>query len=123
MANPKGRWTGNSAYKPEMCEYVPSLYENGESDVEVAHALGISKRSLYEWINTKPEFALAIEEGKQRSEVWWHKLGRAGAAGKVNIQARVWLANMKNRFNWVESERVESNITLHVHEDTLKDLK
>lgn len=125
MADPKGRWTGNSAYRPEMCQEILELYENGESDAEVAYALGISKRTFYTWIKDKPEFAHAVEDGKMISECWWQKLGRAGAAGKVDIQARVWLANMKNRFGWVESEKSDTTSTVNItlHEDTLKGLK
>lgn len=114
MANPKGRWTGKSAYRPEMCEQVLELYINGESDVEVAVALGINKSTLYTWIKEKPEFAAAISTGKDLSECWWQKLGRAGASGKVKIQARVFIANMNNRFGWrenpLEAEREDENI-------------
>lgn len=107
MANPKGAYNGNGKYKAEMCERVLELYKNGESDAEVAVALDISKQTLYKWIKDKPDFAIAIERGKTLSECWWQKLGRAGASGKVNIQARVYIANMKNRFGWVENPLTE----------------
>ena len=117
-------YRGCGKYRPEMCDRVLSLYQNGESDVEVAVALDISKNTFYEWVREKPEFAEAVHKGKGVSECWWQKLGRAGAAGKVDIQARVWLANMKNRFGWVESEKSEQNITVTRNPaDALKELK
>lgn len=117
-------YTGNGKYKAAMCDKVLELYQNGESDVEVAAALDISKNTFYEWVREKPDFAEAVHKGKGLSECWWQKLGRAGAAGKVDIQARVWLANMKNRFGWVESEKSEQNITVTINPaDALKELK
>ena len=109
MAHPDGVYNGNGKYKKEMCERVIQLYKNGESDVEVAAALNISKSMFYRWIKdpTKAEFAEAVEKGKTLSEVWWQRLGRAGAAGKVPIQARVFIANMRNRFGWVENALID----------------
>lgn len=115
MANPKGCYNGNGKYKKEMCEQILKHYVNGESDAEVAVALNISKSMLYRWIKEKPEFADAVSKGKSLSECWWQKLGRAGAAGKCKIQARVYIANMNNRFGWRENplasdEKAEENL-------------
>ena len=115
MADPKGHYTGNGKYEKSMCERVLELYKNGESDVEVAVGLNISKSMFYRWIKEKAEFAAAVEKGKCVSEVWWQKLGRAGAKGAIPIQARVYLANMKNRFGWQENpfqedDKVDENI-------------
>ncbi len=103
MANPKGCYSGHGKYKPEMCARVPGLYLKGESDAEVAFALDVSKAMFYRWINQYPEFAEAVEIGKTVSECWWQKLGRDGAAGKINVQAKIFISNMKNRFGWREN--------------------
>ncbi len=124
MANPKGCYTGNGKYKKEMCAQVLEHYKNGESDAEVAVALDVSKQMLYRWIKDKPEFAEAIERGKTLSECWWQRLGRAGASGKVKIQARVFIANMNNRFGWrenpLEDDKPDEN--LRIISDSLKAL-
>lgn len=114
MANAKGAYTGNGKYRKEMCEQILQHYLNGESDAEVAVALDVSKQMFYRWIKDKPDFAEAVQRGKTLSECWWQKLGRAGASGKVKIQARVFIANMNNRFGWrenpLEAEREDENI-------------
>ena len=117
---PKHACYGNPKYRVEMCERVPALYKNGESDVEVAFALDISKQTFYEWVREKPEFAAAVAKGKAASECWWQKLGRAGAAGKVKVQPTIWFANMKNRFQWSDNVTVDSSTEMR---QTVRDLK
>lgn len=107
MANPKGAYSGNGKYKKEMATKVVELYANGESDAEVAVLLNVSRSMYYRWIKEHPEFAEGVEIGKTLAEAWWQKLGRAGASGKVKINSRVYLANMKNRFAWQENPNVD----------------
>ena len=78
----------------------PAMYENGESNLEVAVELGMCKDTFYELKKEYPEFSDAVKKGLVRSEAWWSKLGRFGAAGKADIQPTTWIFNMKNRFNW-----------------------
>jgi hypothetical protein len=108
------KYTGGGKYKPEMCKQILEHYVNGESDAEVAVALDVSRQMFYRWIKEKPEFAEAVQRGKTLSECWWQRLGRAGASGKVKIQARVYIANMNNRFGWrenpIEDEKQDDNI-------------
>lgn len=94
-------------YKPGLAKQLPEMFANGEDVAEVATKLGISRQTFYEWLEKFPEFAAAYALGKQYSEAWWTKLGRAGAAGKVKIQPTVWIFNMKNKFNW--TDKVETD--------------
>ncbi len=91
-------------YDPEICETLPSLFENGESIVEVAKKLGIGRQTYYDWLEKYPEFKAANEEGLSLAEAWWSTLGRAGAMGKVGINAPVWIFNMKNRYKWTDRQ-------------------
>ena len=79
---------------------LADMYKNGESLAEVCAELGICKNSYYKACKISEEFMNSDTRGKQLSEAWWSKLGRAGAAGKVSIQPTVWQFNMKNRFDW-----------------------
>ena len=101
-------------YKPEYADQLPMMFANGESVAEVCLQLGITRRAFYDWVEKYPEFSEAYSEGKLYSESWWNKLGRAGAAGKVDIQPTVWIFNMKNRFGWVD--RIEQK-TDHTSSD------
>jgi transposase-like protein len=120
MAYKKFYYTGNGKYKPEMCELVPEMYREGESDSEVAFKLDISSAVFYAWIKKYQEFAEAVEKGKTVSQAVRQKIGRDGAQGKIPIQARVFIANMKNRFGWRENISIESNPEV---QKSIEDLK
>jgi transposase-like protein len=89
-------------YSPDFPVRALDLMRNGASLREVAAELDISFETLQAWRNDRqhPEFAQALDEGVALAQAWWEKLGRAGAAGKVDIQPTIWLATMKNRFGW-----------------------
>lgn len=96
-------------YTQEITDNLPSMFAAGESVAEVCQQIGVSRRAFYDWVEKYPEFAEAYECGRLASEAWWNKLGRAGAAGKVDIQPTVWIFNMKNRFDW--RDKTENNHT------------
>lgn len=93
-------------YHPDLCEFLPAMFERGESVSEVCVALSLSKETFYRWVEEHPEFSNAYKAGLARSEAWWSRLGRAGAAGFVDIQPATWVFNMKNRFSW--TDRIET---------------
>ncbi len=78
------------------------MFANGETIVEVAIDLGISRRTFYDWRKQYPEFEEALDEGLAVSEAWWSKVGRAGAIGVKNVNPALWIFNMKNRFKWAD---------------------
>ena len=86
----------------EIAERLPGMFEQGESVAEVCAELGMCKETFYRLAAEHPEFSNAYKKGLQLSEAWWTKLGRAGAAGKVDIQPTTWIFNMKNRFKWTD---------------------
>lgn len=111
-------------YDPEYAKRLPDMFKNGEDVAEVAAALGVSRQAFYDWCKKYPKFNEAYELGKIYSEAWWSKLGRAGAAGKVEIQPTVWIFNMKNKFGWrdkpedEESNQDSSPVTINFHNVT-----
>lgn len=103
---PVGRPT---KYSKAIAERLPSMFENGESVVEVCVALGITKQTFYRWVDEKPEFSDAYEKGKEISEAWWTRLARGGSTGQVKVQPATLIFNLKNRFGW--KDRIETEHT------------
>lgn len=84
---------------------------NGASLCEVAADLGISEETIHVWKRDGKHkaFSAALAAGTALAQAWWEKLGRAGAAGRVDVQPALWIFNMKNRFKW--SDRTETEIS------------
>jgi transposase len=111
----------HTKYRPEFCEVAISLMRNGAAIVEVAYELNVAKSTIFDWIKIHPEFAAAIQEGKDFSEGWWCKEGRLNIHNK-EFNSTLFYMNMKNRFKW--SDRTESSHQVHVtaHEESLREL-
>jgi len=99
-------------------QQILDLYEEGGSDVE-ARCLIYEMRESFSnnlwnrWLEEEEEFWVTIKKGRELSEQWWRKLGRAGAEGKVAANATMWIFNMKNRFGW--KDRIETEHTGNVN--------
>jgi hypothetical protein len=87
------------------------LYNQGGSDKEV-------KALIYSWLNSfsnnlwdrwmKEEegFWETIKKGRMLSEAWWEKQGRTSLINK-DFNATLWYMNMKNRFGWADSQKID----------------
>lgn len=95
-------------YKKILAKRLPEMFKDGQSVCEVCVDLGIHKDTFYEWVKLYPEFSDAYKKGLSLSQGWWEKLGRGGAAGKIEIQPATWIFNMKNRFHddWKDKHEI-----------------
>lgn len=118
MTKPTGKPKGRpnlytKDYGDNAAQSLPTMFKNGESLAEVCADLEMSKDSFYQLCELSPLFSDAYNKGRDLSEAWWAKLGRAGAAGKVQINSPTWVFNMKNRFKW--TDRVETSGAIQIH--------
>lgn len=95
-------------YKPEMCDMVLPVMQDGGSIEQVALKLDISKPTLYEWIRDYPEFSNAINKGRLASECWWQSKGHKNLENK-DFNAYLYKINMQNRFDWRENKKVSGD--------------
>lgn len=90
-------------WSPDAQERVLEMFSEGASLDEVAAELGVVKATMYEWLSSsdeaKQQFGEVIRIGVQLAKAWWDKRGR-DALGEKQFNARVWEANMRNRYAW-----------------------
>ena len=98
-------------YRADFPARALDLMRNGASLCEVAADLGVSFETLNKWRkdDRHAKFGKALDLGVDLAQAWWERLGRAGAAGKVDVQPALWIFTMKNRFRW--SDRTETEVT------------
>lgn len=102
-----------SKYKPEFCDMLIEHMKEGLSFDSFAGLIGVNSDTLHEWKRVHPEFSVAKTNGHAAAMLWWEKLGRAAAAGKVpNFNAAVFIFSMKNKFGW--RDRIDANIQVDV---------
>ena len=108
----KGAQRKDPALLPaEWVEAILLLYEEGGSDKEVKaliHSwLGKFSNDLWDrWLKEEADFSETIKRGRMLSEAWWEKQGRRNLQNR-DFNATLWYMNMKNRFGWADSQKVD----------------
>lgn len=73
-----------SEYKgTETCEIAYKTLCEGLSIEAAAGRLGITRDTIYRWIDKHKEFSDTIQRGLMKRLEFWETLGRNGAAGKI----------------------------------------
>ena len=90
----------------KLIDAVIAYGEQGYSEVEIAHALGIERQTMRNWANINdeancvPDFCAAFARAKLASQAWWEDKARTGAIGQERDQVHpsVWKHVVSCRF-------------------------
>jgi hypothetical protein len=93
LKHPGGRPT---LYRREMCDRLVEAMAEGLTAEAAAARIGISARSLFNWQKQHPEFLQAIQEGRQRSQLWWEERAIAMANGESG-NTQIVMLGLRNR--------------------------
>ena len=79
-----------------MCDRLVEAMAEGLTAEAAAARIGISARSLFYWQQQHPEFLQAIQEGRQRSQLWWEERALAMASGETG-NTQIVMLGLRNR--------------------------
>ena len=114
---PKDQWEKigrPTKYKKEYCQMLREHMAEGLSYTTFQAVIFVSIETLYTWEKKHPAFLEAKKQGFAAGQMFWEKMGRSGAAGKLQgFQTGAWVFNMKNRFRWKDRQEItmESDVT------------
>lgn len=93
-----------SKYQPQFCEMLIQHMSEGLSFETFASVIKVDRDTIYEWCNKHPDFSDAKKTASLACQLFWEKLGRNGAAGKIkNFNSTAYIYNCKNRFRKSET--------------------
>ena len=98
---PGGRPT---KYKPEFCETVIAVGEEGGWLCEMAEACDVARSTMDEWAANYPEFSEALTRAKQKAQAWFEREGREGLKAE-RFNAPLWQKQMSARHREEYTER------------------
>lgn len=124
--HPGGRPTD---YDPEICIDFEKRFEKGQSVLEVAVSLGVTRQTLYNWAEAHTEFFDALTRGREVSQQWWEKIGRENlfdheeydaenhVSTKDKFNDRLWSKNVSCRFraDWTDKQEIAFDNTLNIN--------
>jgi hypothetical protein len=96
MTKPKHAGGRPTLYHREMCDRLVEAMAKGLTAEAAAARIGISARSLFNWQKQHPEFLQAIQEGRQRSQLWWEERALAMANGEAG-NTQIVVLGLRNR--------------------------
>jgi hypothetical protein len=96
MTKPKHAGGRPTLYRREMCDRLVEAMAGGLTAEAAAARIGISARSLFYWQQQHPEFLQAIQEGRQRSQLWWEERALAMANGESG-NTQIVVLGLRNR--------------------------
>jgi len=53
-----------TSFKPEYCELAHNYCLLGATNEELTDFLGVTRRTIYNWIASHPDFATSVREGR-----------------------------------------------------------
>ena len=88
------------SYRPEFCDRVIECGSKGYSLAEMATDIGVTRKTLYEWEDTYPDFCDAMQHAREASLTWWENQARNGLVSTkdFNFNANLWHKCMIGRF-------------------------
>lgn len=124
-------------YYPEICEDFESHFRQGQSVLEVAVELGVTRQTLYNWAEAHEEFFDALTRGREVSQAWWERQGRemlqdtdeydaeTKISTKRRINDRLWSKNVSCRFrdDWTDKSEIQHSGSVQIIDDIPKGKK
>jgi transposase len=109
-AIPKKRSKGRpSEYDPKYIDTVLEYMSQGYSKEATAGAIGISKQTMYNWMQEYKDFMDAVLEGEVKSQLAWEKKAvdySVHTKDGKRLDSRIYALQMKNRFGWSDKKEI-----------------
>ena len=117
---PKAKMGRPTVWKPEFIDLLPPHMAKGLSFETFAGVCGVTKDTLYQWVEKYPDFSDAKKRGTELNRLFWEQVGIDGLwnteeteqegnyrkTTKKSLNAAVWIFNMRNRFNWTDKQEI-----------------
>lgn len=100
-----------SKYKPEFCDIMVDMAEQGKSRVQCAVAIGVHRDTLYEWGEKHEAFSDALKKSRDLAESYWeNKINEMMENGELVQTSPMMMFYMKCRFGWRDRDASQVNV-------------
>lgn len=97
-------------YQPEFCEQLIAHMGKGYSYETFAATINTSRKTLYAWEETHPEWKEAKANAFEKCQHWWETQAIDGVWNhpeQSTLNTGVFVFNMKNRFGWRDAHKID----------------
>jgi len=94
-------------YKSEFCEKLIEHCAQGLTFNTFAGVVGVSNKTLHEWVRVRPEFARAKEVAEMKGMLVFEKMGNGLITGKLKGSAVAFIHQICNRYPNYYKHRID----------------
>lgn len=95
-------------YRPEYCDEVITFLADGYSLAAFAGHVGVSRQTLYNWMEANPAFAGAAKIAQAKAVLFWERANRTLAiTGDGNATACVFALKNRAPDDWRDMKALE----------------
>lgn len=94
-------------YSKDFCPMLVEYMSKGLSLEAFVARIGITRETLYQWVDKYPDFKHAFSIGKGASQEFWELRGIEAMRWGSSVNGTVWKFNMQNRFGWRDKKDIE----------------
>ena len=96
-----------SKYEPEFKEMVIAMGEQGLCLLDIAQEIGVTRETLWNWGNNRPDFFEALTYAREAAQAHWEKYG-AGKFESKEFQTHLFTRMMAARFqgDWTSKKEI-----------------
>jgi len=88
-----------SVYRDDMCKTAIALGKKGKTWTAIANELGVSRETIYTWMDIHPNFLDAMKLSRGMAMQWWEQTLQGQALGELpGGSATAAIFAMKNQF-------------------------
>ena len=111
----------NSKYSPEYTDILIEGMSEGLGVRAIAGKIGVSYKTLYNWIEKYPEMKEAFEIGQGKSRLFWESSGINIMLGNIRGNPIIWINSMANKFkDWNRDGSSDAKVEIKLAYDPRK---
>ena len=94
-------------YKPEYCDLLLEMVNEGASFTEFCAKVGISRQTFHNWKDANEDFMDAYTRAELEGQAYWEKRLRSDLMIDSRSNAQLVKLYFANRFGWSDKQAID----------------
>ena len=108
-----------SKYDPAYCDDAIAVLEQGKSILSLAAHIGVTKSTIYNWMDEHPEFLDSVKKGQDAAAAWWEQeLVKLATTGNGNATAIIFGLKNRAKGEWSDTTKHEHSGQVQIDQIT-----
>ena len=108
-----------SKYDKAYCDDAIAVLGQGKSILSLAAHIGVSRSTIYGWMDQYPEFLNAVKAGQAKAAAWWEQRAiDLASAGNSNATTIIFALKNRAKDEWSDTTKHEHSGQVQIDQIT-----